>query len=378
MSYAAKRGRSWSGAQKRARKRTARGAMLGSLVHDQAFVYSYVDNQTFTGTTNSICQQLMWYGNAFTSSASGASVSSAGATVAHLGNLQVLDPVIAQACVNYSLDTVGTSGAAITSRALIKDYQVKCSITNAETAPCELLEYRLIAKHDISYNSLVGIFGAFNDPTGNLYQTAIQNMISPATASAVVTVSSCVSYGTLGITPFMNPWIKQFFKIAKPRYMWLKPGMTKKIVYRLKRPQVFANEYYNGSGPSGLGAGVTNAGSGPVGPTTIIQLRRGHGISLFVAKGTYATNTGARAAYTVGLSNINLGLVYEIKMHYSLLAPNSDSVTVIANIPGFSVNSAAVPAPVVINQPASVIAVNTRSYPSNTNTGVQDGSETIS
>lgn len=320
------------GAFKRSGKGSKRRkqAITWSDLGDRALLYTYVDEPTLVNTTGAIGSMAVWSNN---------TVACPNVAVSANANLLLDDG--RQLFDMFRDAQVGSVGGGPNFRVMRKTCEVSCRIVNAETSAVELWEYRCVARRDQTV------------APQSLLNTAADNEVvtnQTTTGTVVPTVGTIVGglYPmTIGATPFMFHGFVSQYRVAKVRKWELKPGQKKKLVYRLKKPKLYSAQNIMQT------LGTISAGAGSSVPFTV---RRGQAISLFVAKGTFATLSTGGATFTRGISNINIGMEYHVKYHYTWGVVSQSASATIPSVPGFSSNVAQAPLPIVANQPISTIA----------------------
>lgn len=329
------------------RVKRSKQAITWSDLGDRALLYTYVDEPTFVNTTGAVGNQCVWSNN---------TVASAGNVAAlQYPNLMLDDGQHLYTMFRDAYAQTGAQGGS-NIRVVRKSAQVSCRIVNCETSNVELWEYRCAARRDQTVS-----------PQLKLNETADVEVVGQVAGAPIVPIVGTITGGnvypmTTGATPFMFHGFTSQFKVLKVRKWELKPGQKKKITYRFKKPKVFKSANVM----STVGTILNGAASTSV-PYTV---RKGQAFSLFVAKGTFSTLSTAGATFTRGISNINLGMEYHVKYHYSYGMVNYAASTAFPSIPGFSANVAQAPLPVIANQPISTIA------PITTTNGIGTGGST--
>lgn len=297
---------------------------------DQVHLHTYVDIVNGVGVTNAAAIQGYWGKRQVASQ-----VGSVGGPLVnlHLKSNQVLSEVMA--CV----------GMLATGRLIVKSYSTNCKITNLDRGNVEIMHYRCRARHDFSaagaaeLSTIIGV--GFGD--------------SVATANVGDAIFNApINNSTFGGTLFMNPRFTAHVKILKVKTRTLKPCATWFLGYKTRKPSIHPLERFN--------YGVLPSATGAVLPFR--EISRGQTFSVFMARGTIATNQSAPAAgHQIGICNWSLGFVYQVKLHYLLAYPEDNVSSAVTQGAAFSVGVDRVPAPLIINQPNSTIdALGARIY----------------
>lgn len=313
-------------------------SMLDQLYGDNLAISTYLDRVKTTNTTGTAANQAMWANRV----SYDAAIS--GATQTYLApyfNLLVHDPLFLNRYTQQT-STAGFNNSAKTSKLFVKNYTVSACLTNLENGPIEIWEYRLIARTRITLSGWNTIMQTLNDPTGPLNSATGGNALSPGAFTApVVTVTFPFATTTstqLGINPYMIPGFTRYFKISSVKKKLLNPADRWCITYSCKRPMIYDNEKFNLATVGDLSGSSTN-------PT----LWAGMGFSMFIMKGTFALDDAGATAQKIGIGNAAVGIEYNIKAHYALIAQNFMSSHLIRDAPGFTIDEAGYPAPILRN-----------------------------
>lgn len=335
-------------------RRSQRKQLLNNMVASiptHSFVFSYVDTVTTTGVTSAATIQGMW----------GARVASnqpLGAPVNNLVNCQLHPPelfnMIAAQQANTSLLN-GVPTVAATTRILCRDLTTRTRITNLSTGACILTHYRCKARKDLNYTG------------ANSINSIMANGFADAAAGTTgVGLTGPLALTTYGATPFMNPRFVSNVKVQKVKKYEIAPGKAIKLAFTTRKPRVLKLEDWQQGVAPNDGTATFNG---------VRQILKGQTFSVFQLQGTLATATGL-GANAVGIGNTALGLIYEIKAHYSILSPSQVVTGGKVEVPGFTPQVDTYPLPMVQNQPVSAIstgptpaAAGTRVYPTAGNDG---------
>lgn len=282
--------------------------VMHTVASENSYLENYVDYVTTAAEVKDAeANQIMWCENQ--------KAASGGLGQAQRWNLMMMDPVYLN-LISQNIEAVQTT------KATIKSYQTKARLVNAGTAQLTLWEYRCKARNDQSTNLTTMLTGGFSD--------------------ASTGINAKPTSTTLGATPFQNPAWCSVFKITKVKRWNLKPAQAKWVSYRSKGDFQFTQERIS-----------------PDGNTKTIL--KGQSISVFVVQGSFgylSTNTDGKR---YGIVAPNLGIEYYTKIHYSWVKDDSVAHGIHNYVTGLTSNdtvnsvSAAVPCPVVINHPDSVV-----------------------
>lgn len=283
--------------------RKVREVVSNQMTADNSFLQNWVDRIVSTGTTNSVAVQAMW---AINQAASG------GVAASTIDNLIIHDTQF----LNVILANIS---AVQTTQMFVKDWETEAVITNAENTAVMFWEYRCKARRDQPLNK------------------TLDYLIHNGFGNANTGLATQPTYTTLGATPFMNPAITAQYKITSVKKTIIPPGDSITIRYRDKRTKKFTQESIN---PNGV----------------LYNMLKGQSCSLFVAQGTYATNSSASSTKTQGIGNIDLGIIYKMKCHYSWMNDVSISTGSANYVYGFSAGQSYAPTPIMVVHPDSAIA----------------------
>lgn len=311
------------------RKGSKKQAITWSDLGDRALLYTWVDEPTFVNASGALGQQCVWSQN---------TVASPNAAALLYCNLMLDDGL---ALYNMFRDAFQTNATVGNNQIIMrKSCSVSARIVNAETSTVILWEYRCIARRDqiVTPQVLLPLTSAVEDNLGG----GLAAVVKPT----VGTVVNGLYPMTNGSTPFMFHAFVEQYRIGKVRKWELKPGQVKHLKYSLKKPKMYRAQNIM----SALGT-VTATG----GTAVPYVVRRGQAVSVFIAKGTFATFTSAGATYTRGMSNVNLGIEYKAHYNYTFGHISAAASGVLGSVPGFSANVAQAPMAMVINHPDSVI-----------------------
>jgi len=85
-------------------------------------------------------------------------------------------------------------------------------------------------------------------------------------------------------------------------------------------------------------------------------MRKGACLSLFILRGTFASDAAATALNENGVGAPAVGMVYNERVKYQFFYPAGKYTMANQQIPGFPQGGAQYPAPILMNQPISAIA----------------------
>lgn len=314
--FKVKRKNSYAGRQRRAMGSGAlqskvRNIVMDSLTADNSFIENYADRVlTSASTINNVAQQYMWCSNQITQDNVAQYTKS---------NLLLDDPL--------ELEKIFTNiSNKPTCRFTRKSVEKELTLTNTETTPVEIWEYRCQARRDLA--------------------TLPDTYLNTGFVGAEAGITGKVTQIMIGATPFMNPEFTAQFKIVKVRKRIIQPARAWCIKYKQQK-----NRLFNRASVSPASDGVN------VVPWKIM---RGQRLSAFVAHGSYAANTAATANHKYGMGNVGLGLIFKTRYHYSWTEDRDIATGYSNGIFGFTQGGTSSTAghgaiPTVCNHPDSVI-----------------------
>lgn len=310
------------------------------------FKWSNVDKWDLNDSTNTVANQVY-----IASQQLSAQAGSASASTIPLG---LMDQCITGMILGGFSGVDETGANFLSRRAIVSSYKTRMTIQNIHSGPVMLTHYRCVARQDISASlssesSLKLIVeNGFADATSALVGGAVRT--SPMTST------------TWGATLFQNPRFCRWFKIVKVKKYTILPARMIKIGYSMKKYRMIDQATHN--------AGVLPDADG----STVLskQLLRGSSVSVFCVQGMFASNTAGDTGFEFGIGNATLGVISEIDVVYHYAQPTTPQNSAQVQAGGFTTGSAFYPAPIVQNQPISVITATTRTYPTNDQLVVPD------
>lgn len=299
-----------------------KNVIIRNLAPERVWQQQYADEVSCAGVTNSLSVQNMWASNQNYSVTSG--------NLERFNNLQMFDPQN----LWFLLNSVhgNASGNRGTTKLYVTEYETSGSLTNIESAPIELTEYRCVARYDQGYKTSGTLqLGPPSDASGNGTTNItvdgadkiLKQGFKIAQSNVNAGMGTAVNYYDYGVTPFDNPAFVRQFKIVKVRKWTLAPGETKQIKY-----------VYRGN------RCITMSRIVPFDQTNssnyAIDQMRGTAISVFTIKGTLSYKTDATAGFKVGVGNASVGCIYKTRIRWTYLDPNVEQRTILNELPGYS------------------------------------------
>lgn len=306
--------------------------IASTLCGDRTVLYAFQDQITLTGTTANAVTQKMW--SKLTGITTQLSVAILGSRMAG----HVHDPQVLLECMQSGTPATAVSGGTTTTSAvkaaytkmLVKSYKNSYKMTNAQTSPVEIWEYRVQARRDMTIDVDTVLSLAFT--------ATVAQAVGSTTVLSALTVNP-VSASTLGATPFMSNSFTRQYKIVKVKKRVIMPGKWWIISYSSIKPKIFSYK--------DLSDGDDNSAT----LASRIMLR-GQRVSLFVASGTAASTAHTGGGTLVGLSNVNLLIDQRVKIHYAMFGDSATTSTGGVFLAGFSAaDGPQIPLPQVQNQP---------------------------
>lgn len=245
--------------------------------------------------------------------------------------LHIDDPQVLAECVFQAPG----GGAVNTAQKIIrKTYKVEYKMTNAQTSPCTVWEYRIMARNDLDNSSFDSVAEILAAPFGQPYSN-----------SSAITPTTPVVPTTYGATPFMSNPFTTNFKVLKVKKRVIMPAKWWSIKYSVTKPREYSLQRFM------KGDQFTTATD-----TVTTKIAKGQRLSLFVAHGSAASNDESAAGFEIGISNVNLLVEHTVKVSFANVH------TVYAQSGGgvFQAGFAAqaqIPLPQVQNQPLYTIGL---------------------
>lgn len=301
--------------------------MARKMLGDRTWLTSWVDHPALNQSNMNTAVQLMWGTNTIDSGYAEQKVTNpdgggevkvstqANYVATQLGNLMIMDPYILSIALK-SNNVALAGGLEHATKFLVKSYSTKARVTNTETGPIELIEYRVRARRQQQ-----AIGGKVDQYLTNGYQDADQDVIGDGLINA----------NTYGATPFDLPRFVKENKVVKVKKFMLAPGQFKDLAYKIKGPRNLAyNDLYTGS----TGASIGN----------LVSARKGDSWSVFCMRPTI-TGRRANPVGKFGVTPVSCAITYQVRVKYCQLYDSANRVTsALTSIPG--VINGAVPAPV--------------------------------
>lgn len=306
---------------------------LASVMLDQVYMDNYPDLVSVAGTANQKATQFIWGAQQLSSQTDSIQQPPY--------NLMCHDPSILQQImaqqIRYAAGTdVVALGGAPTAQVLIKNWKVSAKIKNVETGDIELIHYRCKARRDLtSINGSGGINTILNTgPTDTSFQSGPATGITPQILAT-----------TYGAEVFDNPRFTAAVQVLYSKKYYMKPNKCITLSFSKKSPRLWKTEDFN------FGAAPDADGSTSTARTCL----KGQTFSVFVIRGTFATNSANTAGYRVGAGNAAVGILYSHKVHYAVITPSVMQTSANNALPGFGFGGCAYPLPIVATQPFSTI-----------------------
>lgn len=302
------------------RKSFARKVMM-AVAPDRTFVQSFVDYVSLQQTNQSDAIQAMWAMNQVqsgeTTPVGGRAVTTAELAAGTFANLSLWDPAMISQV--FQQEFTGADAAKPTSQLYFNSYSASARITNGESTPIELIEYRCVMRR-----SQAGI-------TDAPYAKLDALLRHSGDAEAFPTAISKLYFSRYGTTPFDLPrWCREV-KILKVKNRNLAPGQSFELKYSAKRGRMFTlNDAFQQLGTGGD-------------TQTLSDAMKGQTFSLFTMRGTFTGKTGNDPALKFGIGSATVGIIYRYKIHFRNLHPETRQTGIIQTLPAVSGGAAANP-----------------------------------
>jgi len=323
---------------KKKSKNAQRGRLMQQMIHSHPFLWNFTDTVDVTGTSNAPAVQLMWGQAQNLSSNLGAGVVSA------ISNLGLLDGVLVE--MLSGAITRQTSGETLTVTPVAPSFVIKSVkwqtvVTNHTTGKVLFWHYRCKARRDFGSSNSV------NSGIQTVLTTGFTTVQAPNPAAATG-VGDTLASTTYGTTPFDNPVFTRFNKVIRSKRYVIPPGGSIIISIKTSRPRlVHYRDYVQDTTTTAPDADGSTAVSK--------QLLKGGTYSVFMARGTVASDLSNDAGYRVGIGNVHLSLINNVRIDYGYIRPQARYGSVLPSVAGFTEGDCAYPLPIVANQPYSTI-----------------------
>jgi len=309
------------------RKIMQRNIKVDNLLSKQHYTIPYMDYVVTEGVTNSAATQNMWATQQNGSEGNGASEP------APFTNLALLDGQVLQPIFNVA-STYSTGGnPKNTPKMLINGYHTSMRIKNISSGDIEFVHYRVRARKDFlaGSSSLSSINAAISN----------QNASADSVGAAGVAKTLHTTYGA---SIFDLPNLCTFVKVVKaynPRF--LKPNQAINLAYRLKHPKIVKwNDYSQPTSDSDT-SGAPAADGKTECPRPILK---GASFSIFVIRGTAATNVAANNRYELGVGNASVLIQAKVRVDFQVINPNQVSAQTMQAVQGFAAGECSYPMPI--------------------------------
>lgn len=302
---------------------------LQGLMQPQRYVINYADSINTTGTTNNPAAQIMWGSSQNQSTWGGAALSAAFMCNA-LFDGQAIQLAMGAAGGIMQAPTGANTGNTV--KMLINKYSSRMRLKNVTSGEVELIHYRCRLRKDL---------GAQNSTASSLAALiANQNAAAPLPATTGVKLPPVsTDYGT---RPFDLPSLVKFVHIKSSKCYFLKPNAAISLKVTRRKPKLVNwLDYALPTSASSTQGSPDTDGSTPVGR----QALKGATFSLFILRGTVASNSAASAGFRVGVGNADILVQACIEIDYQVVAPNVQTAAMYQGLQGFSTGAGYYPLP---------------------------------
>ena len=284
------------------------------LFGERTWVREYADSIKCVGTTGAAAIQNIWAAN---------EEKSVTLAAGEYNNLQLFDPSV----MWFLLNSIYGDASSIrkTTKIFIHQYTVSAKITNTETGPCDLIEYRCAARRDQPYHN-------DNQPLSGANLLARDGFLD-ASYNTASGMGAAQAYTQFGVGLFTNPaWCRQY-RIRKVRTMTLAPGETREIKYSFKGYKCIGMETIQPI------SGSSNT------PRDVLAHT---GLSVFCLRGRFGQHGTGTAGYQQGVTNASIGIIYHIAIRYTVPALGYIEANHVNDLAGYGYGVAVAPAPAML------------------------------
>jgi len=172
---------------------------------------------------------------------------------------------------------------------------------------------------------------------------------------ATTGVSGVVLMNQYGARFFDSPMLCSFLKVLSQKSRFLKPSAVANFKFSSKKPRIVNWPDWN----QPTAASVTNNPPDLDGSSVVTrQLLRGCTVSIFILRGTAATDGTATAGYRIGIGNASVLIQARIECDWQAISPNYQTASHYQGTQGFSSGACGYPLPITAVYPI-VDVVNT-------------------
>lgn len=300
------------------RKSFARKVMM-SVAADNVYFQDYSDVVELKQTDSSDAIQSMW---AMNQSNSGVLLSTTGAVAPGIiANLGIWDPIMIYSIFNAFFPS--TDPPTLTKQLYFSKWSTTARITNIETNPIELIEYRCRVRR--------GLPNGTADAPYKKLDALLRHSGDADSMTTAVLPTTKLYFSRYGCTAFDLPrWCREI-KILKTKNWNMAPGQSIEIGYKAAkgRMMTLGDAYMQ----------TLTAGDTPL----LLDAMKGETFSLFVMRGTFVGKASLADGLRYGLGGARVGIIYKTKIHFRNLHPESRHTGIYQSLPGISGGATAAP-----------------------------------
>lgn len=305
---------------------------IKGLMQPQRYVVNWMDSVLATGTTNAAAKQIMWASGQNQSVSSGAS----GASIQPFVNLGLFDGQVIQLAMAAGNSVTGNNtvaGLINTCKMLINKYRTQMRVKNITSGEVELVHYRCRLMKDLSSTS---------STQGSIQSLITNTAAATAFGSATTNVKTPILSTDYSCRPFDIPNLCKFVHIKSSKSYFLKPNQARVFSYTRSKPKLV--NWLDYQFPTS--ASSTNGAPDATGATAVArEMVKGATFSIFVLRGTVATDSAANTNFKYGIGNADVLVQAKAEIDYQVVAPNYQTSALYQGIQGYSSGACGYPLP---------------------------------
>lgn len=304
---------------------------IKGLMQPQRYVVNWMDSVLATGTTNAAAKQIMWASGQNQSVSSGAS----GASIQPFVNLGLFDGQVIQ----LAMAAAGAASIADrttlynTTKMLVNKYRTQMRVKNITSGEVELVHYRCRLMKDLSSTS---------STQGSIQSLIVNTAALGAFATSTTNIKTPMVSTDYSCRPFDIPNLCKFVHIKSSKSYFLKPNQARVFSYTRSKPKLV--NWLDYQFPTS--ASSTNGAPDATGATAVArEMVKGATFSIFVLRGTVATDSAANTNFKYGIGNADVLVQAKAEIDYQVVAPNYQTSALYQGIQGYSSGACGYPLP---------------------------------
>lgn len=309
---------------------------MWSQLGNQKFTVSYVDRLAYTPIKNALAMDVYSVANNSTSSdaiAAGLFYHN------HLDDPLIINQMMVDAAAMQTTAGLAEGVGIHQLRVMRLNSRISTRVTNLHTSPVQVWEYRFKARRDLPHGTSLYSLFSVPDPTYAQGLFGTNNNIAPIVSGSAFSTQ-------LGVTPFNYHKAMTWLKCTKVRKWLLNPSKAKRITYSYKKPRLFSSTRLTQA------AGGTPQNNIP----DLYQILKGQSVSIYVFRGTVATDDSADENFRVGITGVNVS--FETTQQYSWVVGQQTAAVSgsLPAVPGMQDESASVPLQIFSVVPSGAVS----------------------